>query len=304
MAATPITPTLEDLRPLLTTTSFALEPNGLLTIFLDRPQNLNAFTVRMADELENLFAAAEDSRVKVIILTGQGEKAFCAGFDLQSSSQVIKPTDFVQGLHRDEGGVVSLAIYRCSKPVIAAIQGHAVGIGITMTLPCDIRIASSSAKIAFPFAKRSLVNEGCSTYLLPRLVGITQALEWTLTGRTFLASEADSTGLFTKVVDGGAAGVTTEARKIALQILRNNPTSVVLIKSMLWEGLKMDSPYEAHLLESNVIAQRFRGQDFMESMKSFMLKRAPNFQSDPNNPEDMPKIWPIRSFQHGVISKL
>ncbi len=189
----------------LTETLFEIS-NGIATVTLNRPDHMNAFTLTMGKELEMIFEEADkDDSIRVIVVTGAG-KAFCAGADLSYGALTFDVSkregrDIDINEHRDEGGKVAMAIWKCRKPVIGAINGHAVGVGITMTLPMDIRIAAANAKIGFVFTRRGVVPEACSSWFLPRLIGISKATELVYTGRVFRASEEEDSGLFNYVHD-------------------------------------------------------------------------------------------------------
>ena len=280
----------------------------VLTITLNRPDRLNAFTGTMMEELIDAFDRADaDDDVRAIIVTGAG-RAFCAGADL---SQGAKTFDFAaradrpdkQGTPqradggidyshesvRDGGGRVSLRIYECRKPVIAAINGPAVGVGATMLLPMDIRIASSEARIGFVFARRGITPEACSSWFLPRVVGISQALEWAYSGRVFPAQEALAGGLVRQVVAPGELMSTAHA--LAREIADNAaPVSVALTRQMMWRMLGADHPMEAHKVDSRAIYTRGRSADAKEGINSFLEKRAPAFTDKVS--QDMPDFVP------------
>ena len=288
----------------------------VLTITLNRPDRLNAFTGTMMEELIDAFDRADaDDDVRAIIVTGAG-RAFCAGADL---SQGAKTFDFAnrpdrpdkQGTPqredggidyshesvRDGGGRVSLRIYECKKPVIAAINGAAVGVGATMLLPMDIRIASSEARIGFVFARRGITPEACSSWFLPRVVGISQALEWAYSGRVFPAQEALAGGLVKQVVAPGELMSTAHA--LAREIADNAaPVSVALTRQMMWRMLGADHPMEAHKVDSRAIYTRGRSADAKEGINSFLEKRAPAFTDKVS--QDMPDFvpwWEARPYE-------
>lgn len=255
----------------------------VLTITLDRPARLNAFTPRMRDELLAAFDRADaDDDVRAVIVTGRGQ-AFCAGADLSGGAATFDPatrqapTDGeVPGVPRDGGGRVALRIYDSLKPVIAAINGAAVGIGITMTLPMDIRIAAGDAKLGFVFTRRGLVPEAAAAWFLPRLVGMGQALEWTLTGRIFRAAEAENSGLLHRVVP--ADQVLPVARALAEEIVENTaPVSVALTRQMLWRLAGASHPMQAHRIDSQALSARGVSPDVAEGVAAFTERRPPNF---------------------------
>jgi enoyl-CoA hydratase/carnithine racemase len=234
------------------------------TITLNRPEKLNAFTSTMREELISAFGRAdEDDEVRVIIVTGAG-RAFCAGADLSKGGDTFHFDDSF----RDGGGQVSLRIFESKKPVIGAINGAGVGIGVTMTLPMDIRIASTSARFGFVFSRRGVVPEACSSWFLPRIVGISQALEWVFSGRVFDAAEALAGGLVKEVVPPEC--LLDRAREIAREIADNtSAVSVALSRQMMWRMLGADHPMEAHKVDSRGIAQMGRASDVREGVKSF-----------------------------------
>lgn len=265
----------------------------VLTITLDRPDKLNAFTPRMHRELLDAFDKADaDDAVRAVIVTGAG-RAFCAGADLSSGSGTFDDSkgERAHSLeeHRDSGGEVTLRIYECKKPVIAAINGPAVGVGATMTLPMDIRIASSQARMGFVFARRGIVPEACSSWFLPRLVGIQQAAEWVYTGRVFSAEEAEAGRLVSRVV--APEDLLSEARELALEIAENTSAmSVALSRQLMWTMLGADHPMEAHKVDSKCIYWMGKSADAHEGVASFLEKRKPEFKLRPSR--DMPEFFP------------
>ena len=266
--------------------------DGVATITLHRPDKLNAFTHVMRDELVNAFSTADDDdAVRAVIVTGAG-RAFCAGADLSAGPATFdyaKKEGLNADTHRDGGGRVSLRIFEMKKPVIGAINGPAVGIGATMQLPMDLRIASSEARFGFVFTRRGIVPEACSSWFLPRLVGIGQALEWTLSGRVFGADEALAGGLVSKVVAPDA--LLPAAREFAREIVENTaPVSVALTRQMMWRMLGADHPMEAHKVDSRGIFHMGRSPDVAEGVASFMQKRKPRFGMRVSR--DMPPFYP------------
>jgi enoyl-CoA hydratase/carnithine racemase len=275
----------------------------ILTITLNRPEQLNAFTPRMADELIDAFdRASVDEAVRAIIVTGAG-RAFCAGMDLSVAGNVfgldetLQPTleDMTQRLDdpqvvagvRDTGGRVALRIFACPKPVIAAINGAAVGIGATMTLPMDIRIASDKARIGFVFGKIGIVPEACSSWFLPRIVGISQALEWVYTADTMDGEEARRGGLVRAVV--AAADLLAEARALAKRIVENrSPVAIALARQMLYRNAAQPHPLAAHRIDSLGVFYTSR-KDGREGVQAFLEKRAPQFTS--RVPHDLPPFY-------------
>jgi enoyl-CoA hydratase/carnithine racemase len=264
------------------------------TITLNRPDQLNAFTGTMMYELVDAFDRIDaDDDVRVVIVTGAG-RGFCAGADLSSGGETFSRggSDVqtkVEGVPRDGGGIVSLRIFECTKPVIAAINGPAVGVGITMTLPMDIRLVSENAKIGFVFARRGILPEACSSWFLPRLVGISQATEWCYTGRVFGPQEAKDGGLVRSI--HAPDELLPAARAIAKEIVDNTaPVSVALTRQMLWRLLGADHPMEAHKVDSRGIAERGRSADAREGVTSFLEKRPPVFPVKVS--DGLPDIFP------------
>ncbi len=264
------------------------------TITLNRPEQLNAFTGTMMREMIDAFDRIDaDDDVRVVIVTGAG-RGFCAGADLASGGDTFAAggSDVhtqVPGVPRDGGGLVSLRIFECTKPVIAAINGPAVGVGITMTLPMDIRLASENAKVGFVFARRGIVPEACSSWFLPRLVGISQAAEWCYSGRVFSAAEAQAGGLIRSV--HAPDDLLPAAHAIAKEIVDNtSPVSVALTRQMLWRMLGADHPMQAHRVDSRGIAERGRSADAREGVVSFLEKRPPVFPVKVS--DGLPEIFP------------
>jgi enoyl-CoA hydratase/carnithine racemase len=267
---------------------------GVATVTLHRPEQMNALTQTMRKELVGIFAAADqDDSVRAVVVRGAGN-AFCAGADLSSGGSTFNRTlqegrKVPIGEHRDGGGQIALAIFRCRKPVIAAINGHAVGVGITMTLPMDIRIVSEDAKIGFVFARRGVVLEACSSWFLPRIVGISKATEWIYTGRVFRASEEANSGLFNYVLP--QEKVFDKAMAIAQEIAQNtSAVSVALSKALLWHGLGEEDPQSVHLIDSRCFYWMGHREDSREGVESFLEKRNPRFTMKPST--DMPDFYP------------
>lgn len=264
------------------------------TITLNRPAQLNAFTNTMMRELIDAFDQVDaDDEVRVVIVTGAG-RGFCAGADLSGGGDTFtgggsdEKTD-VAGVPRDGGGLVTLRIFDCTKPVIAAINGPAVGVGVTMTLPMDIRLASESAKFGFVFARRGILPEACSSWFLPRLVGISQAAEWCFSGRVFGPDEAKEGRLVRSV--HAPDDLLPAARAIAKEIVDNTaPVSVALTRQMLWRLLGADHPMDAHRVDSRGIAVRGRSADSREGVVSFLEKRPPVFPGKVS--DGLPDIFP------------
>lgn len=267
--------------------------DGIATITLDRPDKLNAFTGTMMHEMIAAFDRTDaDDDVKAVIVTGAG-RGFCAGADLSSGGDTFSRggSDVVdrQGIPRDGGGLLTLRIFDSLKPVIGAINGAAVGVGVTMTLPMDIRLASEDAKFGFVFARRGIVPEACSSYFLPRLVGIQQATEWVFTGRVFPAAEAKEAGLVRSV--HAAADLLPAARALAREIADNTaPVSVALSRRMLWRMLGASHPMDAHRVDSRGIMERGRSADSREGVVSFLEKRPASY---PDKVSDgLPDVFP------------
>jgi enoyl-CoA hydratase/carnithine racemase len=252
--------------------------DGVLAITLNRPDRLNAFTETMMHELIAAFDASDaDDDVRAVIVTGEG-RAFCAGADLAAGGETFDWRERAASgeVPRDGGGRVVLRIYDSLKPVIAAINGPAVGVGITMTLPMDIRLAADGAKIGFVFARRGIVPEACSSWFLPRIVGISQAMEWVATGRVFDAAEAERGGLVRSVhprdeLLGVAHGL---AREIADNAA---PVSVALARRLMWRGLGAGHPMLAHRADSRAMLARGQSADAVEGVTSFLEKRPASY---------------------------
>jgi enoyl-CoA hydratase/carnithine racemase len=263
-----------------------------LTITLDRPERLNAFTEAMGAELIEAFDRADrDDEVRAVIVTGAG-RGFCAGMDLQAGGSTFDYGERPDGeVPRDGGGRVVLRIHECLKPVIAAINGPAVGVGITMTLPADIRLVAESARMGFVFTRRGIVPEACSSWFLPRLVGISQAMEWVATGRVFTAQEALAGGLVRSVHPDGE--LLDAARALVAEIAQHTaPVSVALARQLLWSGLGAAHPMEAHRADSRAMWARGRSADAREGIASFLEKREPRF---PDRVSDgLPDVFPGR----------
>ena len=269
------------------------------TITLDRPDRLNAFTVTMQRELcAALDEVDADPDVRAVVVTGRG-RGFCAGADLgagggsfdhdtegAAAAGVVREPD---GRHRDEGGLVTLRFFACTKPVIGAINGPAVGVGVTMTLPFDVRLASSAARFGFVFARRGLVPEACSSWFLPRVVGISRAMEWCATGRVFGPEEALAGGLVRSVHDPEA--LLPAARELAAEIAATtSAVSVTLTRALLWRMLGAPHPMDAHRVDSALIDALGRGADVREGVLSFLEKRPPAFPD--RVPADLPASYP------------
>jgi len=277
----------------------------VLTITLDRPERLNAFTVSMQRQMVDAFDRADaDDDVRAIIVTGRG-RGFCAGADLSAGSDTFDADAAAEGkavastepnapgtpvrYPRDFGGRLTLRIFQCTKPVIAAINGPSVGIGATMTLPMDVRLAAESARFGFVFAGRGIVPEAASSWFLPRVVGISRALEWSMTGRVFDAREAHIGGLVRSVHPD--AQLLPAARAIANEIaIHAAPVSVALTRQMMWRMLGADHPMEAHKIDSRGVYSTGRAPDAREGVMAFLEKRDPQWTMSPTR--DMPEWYP------------
>ena len=280
--------------------------DNILTITLNRPDKLNAFNFQMQNDLIKAFDEADkDDNVKAIIVTGAG-RGFCAGADLSAGARTFDfesrddrsdkqgailengEIDWSNPSIRDGGGLVTLRIFDCLKPVISACNGPAVGVGVTMQLAMDIRLASEEARYGFVFARRGLVPEACSSWFLPKIVGISQALEWVYSGKVFPAEEALKGGLVRSIHK--ADDLLNNAKEIALEITKNcAPVSVALSRQMLWKMAGADHPMEAHKIDSRGIFARGRMQDAKEGVTSFLEKREANFS---DGIKDIPDYYP------------
>ena len=275
----------------------------ILTITLNRPDKLNAWTGLMADELVAAIDAADaDDNVRAVVITGAG-RAFCAGADLSAGAATFNyenrrggspvgadgAIDYSNEMVRDSAGLVTLRMYRCLKPIIVAINGHAVGVGITFTLAADMRLVAEGAKIGFVFALRGIVPEGASSWFLPRLVGISRAVEWSMTGRLLTADEVKEGGLVRSV--HGLADLLPAAYAIAREIADNTaPVSVALTRQMMWRSSGQAHPMEAHRLDSRGIYARGRTADAAEGVTSFLEKRPAVYPDKVSNA--MPDFFP------------
>lgn len=270
--------------------------DGVATITLHRHEKMNAFTNVMMQEMCSAFDLVDgDDAVRAVIVTGSGDRAFCAGADLtpDGGGEVFASGSKVESLSdervRDSGGRLTLRIFQCKKPVIGAINGAAVGIGATMQLPMDFRLASETARFGFVFARRGIVPEAASSWFLPRLVGMQQALEWCMTGRVFDAAEALKGGLVRSVHP--PADLLPAAQELAREIADNTaPVSIALTRAMLWRLTAADHPMAAHQIDSRAIYRRSRSGDAKEGISSFLEKRAPVYPDKVST--DMPDFFP------------
>jgi enoyl-CoA hydratase/carnithine racemase len=266
----------------------------IATVTLDRPAVLNAFTRTMQHELVDVFDRIDaDDDVRVVIVTGRG-RGFCAGADLSSGGSAFDASAARAGrgdhprIPRDAGGRVALRIFDCLKPVIAAINGPAVGVGATMTLPMDIRLAAESARMGFVFARRGISPEACSSWFLPRIVGISQAAEWLYTGRVFDAAEALSGGLVRSVHPD--VELLDSARSLASEMATStSAVSVALSRRLMWRMLGASHPMEAHRADSRAMYYVGQSADAYEGVTSFLEKRAPEFS---DSASQMPDVFP------------
>jgi enoyl-CoA hydratase/carnithine racemase len=266
--------------------------DAILTLTLNRPDKLNAFTGRMMHEMIDVFTKVNtDDEVRAVVVTGAG-RAFCAGADLSGGADTFDVSrnparaerdagsadtvDWSDERVRDGGGRLTLAIFECLKPVIAAVNGPAVGVGVTMQLAMDIRIASEAARFGFVFARRGIIPEAASSWFLPKIVGISQALEWCYSGRVFDAQEALRGGLVSQVVNADVC--LSRARGLAAEIRDNTaPVSIALIRQMMWRLSALDHPMEAHKIDSRGIYARGQSPDVREGVSAFLDKRPANF---------------------------
>jgi len=270
--------------------------DGIATITLNRPEKMNAYTRIMGEEI---MAAMDDidvdDSVRAVIFTGSGDRAFCAGADLtpEGGGHVFSDPSEVEDLSdpkvRDGGGLLTLRLFESKKPLISACNGVAVGVGATMQLAMDIRLASDNARYGFVFARRGIVPEACSSWFLPKLVGISQALEWCYTGRVFDAEEARNGGLIKDIYSPGE--LMGAARDLAREIADNtSAVSVAMTRAMMWRLPSGDHPMEAHKIDSRAIYRLSRGADAKEGIASFLEKRAPDYPAKVS--EDMPDFYP------------
>ncbi len=270
--------------------------DGVATLTLHRPEKMNAFTGTMMSEMIDAFDRTDaDDSVRAVIITGSGDRAFCAGADLtpEDGKHVFSSGEQVEDLSdprvRDGGGLLTLRLYQSKKPIIGAINGAAVGIGVTMQLPFDIRLASTKARFGFVFARRGIVPEAASSWFLPRIVGLPQALEWTMTGRIFDAQEALRGGLVRSVHE--PEDLLPAANALAREIADNTSSvSVAMTRAMLWHNPQYDHPMKAHRVDSRAIYTLSRGADAKEGVASFLEKRAPAYPARVSS--DMPGFYP------------
>ncbi|MGB7373755.1 crotonase/enoyl-CoA hydratase family protein [Pontixanthobacter sp.] len=274
-----------------------LEKDGpIATITLNRPDKMNAYTRHMMAEMIAAFDDTDaDDDIRAVIITGAGDRAFCAGADLTPDdgtkpfSSTTEVTDLSDDVVRDGGGRLTLRMFQSAKPLISACNGVAVGVGATMQLPMDFRLASDTARYGFVFARRGIVPEAASSWFLPRLVGQQQALEWCMTGRIFGAEEALKGGLIRSIHP--PSELMDAARGLALEIARNTSAiSVAITRAMLWRLPSENHPMMAHRIDSRSIYTLSRGKDAAEGVQSFLEKRAPEYSGSVS--EDMPDFYP------------
>jgi enoyl-CoA hydratase/carnithine racemase len=265
----------------------------ILTITLNRPERLNAWTATMSKELHEAFDRADaDDEVRVVVVTGEG-RGFCAGADLAAGGDTFdyRKRGVEDEVPRDNGGQFTLRVFESTKPVIAAINGPAVGVGATMTLPMDVRLAADDAKMGFVFARRGIVPEACSSWFLPRAVGISRAMEWVATGRVFSAQEALEAGLVRSLHPKGE--LLDAAYGLAGEIADNTaPVSVALARRLMWDMLGAAHPMEAHRADSRAMFARGRSADAVEGVTSFLEKRPAAFPDQVS--DGLPDIYPGR----------
>ncbi|MFI6292459.1 enoyl-CoA hydratase-related protein [Nonomuraea sp. NPDC050790] len=270
--------------------------DGVATVTLKRPERLNAFTFTMRGELVDAFDRSDaDDEVRAVVVTGAG-RAFCAGADLSGGGGTFGhgKGELIDGYPRDGGGTVALRIAASLKPVIAAVNGPAVGVGATMTLPMDVRLAADTARFGFVFARRGIVTEAASSWFLPRIAGIAQAMEWSATGRIFDAQEALAGRLVSRIYP--ADDLLPAAHALAREIADNtSAVSVAAIRRLMWSGLSARSPWQAHAVDSRLMAELGGAPDAVEGVTAFLEKRPADFpmRVSTDLPEGLPN-WPYR----------
>ena len=270
------------------------EEDSIGFITLNRPEKLNAFNQLMLTELLNAFDYIDNKdSIKAVIITGAG-RAFCAGADLSAgedtfNSEFDNSSDYKEDFKRDSGGLLTLRMYKCLKPILIACNGDAVGIGATMQLAADIRIASKSSRYGFPFARRGIAPDACSSWFLPKIVGISKSLEWCYSGEIFSAQHAYDAGLVSYLFE--PEDLLNETIKIAGKFMVNSsPVSIALTRQMIWDLSSKDSPEDAHIIDSKVIASRGSSDDAKEGVMSFLEKRSANFNDRVS--KKMPSFFP------------
>ncbi|MBT3851097.1 MAG: crotonase/enoyl-CoA hydratase family protein [SAR86 cluster bacterium] len=268
--------------------------DNIAVLSLNRPNKLNAFTFSMMEEMiDALDALDADNNIHALIITGKG-RAFCAGADLSSGQETFNPSfdDFAvqeSDFRRDSGGILTLRMYKFLKPIVIACNGPAVGIGASMQLAADVRLASDQARFGFVFNNRGIVPDACSSWFLPKIVGISSALELTYSGRIIDASEALKLNLVSSIYD--SENLLDNALDFAKNMVKNSaPVSIAVTRQMLWRSLEGSGPYDAHIVESKAIDSRGASEDAKEGVSSFLEKRAAEFKNKVS--EDMPSFFP------------
>ena len=268
--------------------------DDIAVLFLNRPSKLNAFTFSMMEEIISALDSLEaNDSIHAVIITGKG-RAFCAGADLSSGQETFNPSfdDFAvqeSDFRRDSGGILTLRMYKFLKPIVVACNGPAVGIGASMQLAADIRLASDQARFGFVFNNRGIVPDACSSWFLPKIIGIANALELTYSGRIIDATEALKLNLVSSVHD--SESLLTDAVNITKKMIQNSaPVSISLTRQMLWRSLESSGPYDAHVIESKAIDSRGASEDAKEGVSSFLEKRPAKFKNKVSS--DMPKFFP------------
>jgi enoyl-CoA hydratase/carnithine racemase len=253
---------------------------SVAVVSLNRPERRNALTRAVVQQLCDVLDDLDsDDDVRAIVITGAGS-SFCVGADLEGGGRTFASAPS-QPMQRDYGGILALRIFRCTKPVIAAVNGDAAGLGATMTLPMDVRLAANTARFVFPFTRRGIVPEACSTWFLPRVVGVSRALEWTLSGAPVSALDAQAAGLVRTLHE--PAELMAAAHQVALDLTANSsPLSVAATRQMMWQGLTLSHPMEAHRRESVLVHTLGRGPDAAEGIDAFLQKRPAAFTSRPS----------------------
>lgn len=261
---------------------------SVAVVRLNRPDRLNAFTFQMRDDIVAAFDRTDaDETVRAVVVIGTG-RAFCAGADLAAGGETFAPEPGFSGVPPDSGGTTALRIYHSLKPVVVAINGPCAGVGVTLTLPADLRLAADDARFAFVFTRRGLVPEACSTWFLPRIVGIQRALRWTLAAETVSATEAREAGLVSEVVP--KEEILSRAIALAQEFTDGTaPVSVALTRRMMWEALGARSPESAHEVESRALYSRGRSADVREGVAAFLEKRSPTFSDTVTS--DLPEVF-------------
>lgn len=260
---------------------------------LDRPQKLNAFNLRMLEEmLDAIKYVNENDDIEFLIITGSG-KAFCAGADLSSGKKTFDKNFDTRDFHdaeyrKDAGGILNLELYRCLKPVIIACNGDAVGVGATMQLPADIRIASSNARYGFVFANRGIVPDGCASWFLPRVIGICKSLQLCYSGKLIDAEEALEIGLIDYICDDNVVEYALDKGRDLCS--SSAPVSIAMTRQMIWSLSGESNPELAHEIESKAIDSRGQSDDAKEGVMSFLEKRKPKFKNKVSS--DMPEVYP------------